>query len=115
MFASIRSDLLQESNLFEKVAGVFGFLAHFAVRSFELFGRNTRCVCEHSQRFVQEPKLFEKGEGVFTFLAHFAVRSLELLAGNTRCVFEHSKRFVASTKNAEYRMRTLCVSLHTSQ
>ena len=55
------------------------------MRSFELLGKNTRCVCEHSQRFVQEPKLFEKGEGVFAFLAHFAVRSLELLAGNTRC------------------------------
>ena len=98
MFASIRSDLLQEQTLFEKGAGVFGFLAHFAVRSFELFGRNTRCVCEHSQRFVQEPKLFEKGAGVFGFLALFAVRSFELLGRNTRCVCEHSQRFVARVK-----------------
>ena len=45
VFASFCRDLLQAPKLFQKVA-IFVFLAHFAVRSFELLGRNTRCVCE---------------------------------------------------------------------
>ena len=45
VFASFCRDLLQAPKLFQKDAN-FVFLAHFAVRSFELLGRNTRCVCE---------------------------------------------------------------------
>ena len=44
VFASFCRDLLQAPKLFQKDAN-FVFLAHFAVRSFELLGRNTRCVC----------------------------------------------------------------------
>ena len=36
------------------------FLAHFAVRSFELLGRNIRCVYELSQRFVAGAKIIPK-------------------------------------------------------
>ena len=79
---------------------MFVFLAHFAVRSFELLGRNTRCACEHSQRFEQAPKLFEMGVNMFRFLVHFAVRSFELLGRNTTCAYERLKRFVASAKIA---------------
>ena len=44
VFASFCRDLLQAPKLFQKDAN-FLFLAHFAVRSFELLGRNTRCAC----------------------------------------------------------------------
>ena len=81
-------------------ANVFVFLAHFAVRSFELLGRHTRCACEHLQRFEQATKLFEIGVNMFRYLVHFAVRSFELLGRNTTCAYERLKRFVASAKIA---------------
>ena len=60
VFASFCRDLLQASKLFQKDAN-FVFLAHFAVRSFELLGRNTRCVCELLPWFVESAKIFSKG------------------------------------------------------
>ena len=60
VFASFCRDLLQAPKLFQKVA-IFVFLAHFAVRSFELLGRNTRCVCELLPWFVASIKIIPNG------------------------------------------------------
>ena len=86
VFASFCRDLLQAPKLFQKDAN-FVFLAHFAVRSFELLGRNIRCVRSFCRDLLQAPKLFQE-DANFGFLAHFAVRSFELLGRNTRCVCE---------------------------
>ena len=96
VLASFCRDLLQAPKLFQKDAS-FVFLAHFAVRSFELLGRNTRCVCELLPWFVASAKIIPK-DASFVFLAHFAVRSFELLGRNTRCVCELLPWFVASAK-----------------
>ena len=60
VFASFCRDMLQAPKLFQKDAS-FAFLAHFAVRSFELLGRNTRCVCELLPWFVASAKIIPKG------------------------------------------------------
>ena len=84
----VRSPLNSTRNLF----------AHFTVRFLELINCNTRCVCNHSQRFVQAPKSFEKDANVFGFRAHLAVGSFELLGRSTSCVCEHSQRFLQASK-----------------
>ena len=60
VFASSCRDLLQASKLFQMDVN-FVFLAHFVARSFELLGRNTRCVCELLLWFVASAKIIPKG------------------------------------------------------